>query len=124
MKAMGDPIFNRTFGLEAGPRVRLRLARPTDRAAVEALLTSRGVAASEIAVRRLLSYDPVTRRVLAAYAPIDGTETLVGIAAIDLRPAAEIDTLVVDDRTTEGLAELLVRVLRGRAHSHAQRHVA
>jgi hypothetical protein len=114
---MGVPIFTRTFGLETGPRVRLRLARATDREAVEALLAGRGVAASDLAVRRLLTYDPMTRRVLAAYAPIDGTETLVGIAAIDLRPDADVDTLVVDERITDGLAELLVGVLRDLAEA-------
>jgi hypothetical protein len=118
---MGDPIFTRTFGLDSGPRVRLRLARATDRVAVGALLAERGVVASELSVRRLLAYDPLTRRVLAAFAPIDGTETLVGIGAIDLRPDADVDTLVIDERLTAGLGELLVRILRDRAQARPRR---
>ena len=121
---MGDPLFTRTHALDSGPRVRLRLARSTDRDAVAALLASRGVTTSEIAVRRLLAYNPIDRRVLCAFAPLDGTETLVGIGAIDLHPGAEIDTLVVDERLTGGLGELLDRILRGRAQAHQQRRVA
>jgi hypothetical protein len=99
----------------AGPRVRLRLARPGDRAAVLALLAGRGVEASELDVRRLLAFDPLGRLVLCAFAPVDGAETLVGLGAIDLAPGAEPDTVVVDERLTEGLGELLAQVLSDRA---------
>jgi hypothetical protein len=118
---MNDAVFTRTFELESGPRVRLRLARPSDRAAVEALLRGRGVVATELDVRRLLAYDPVRRRVYAAFAPLDGTDTLIGLGAIDLDPDAEVDTLVVDDGQTSGLGDVLVRVLRAQA---ATRRVA
>ena len=70
---------------------------------------------SDLDVGRLLTYDPSRRRVACALAPIDGRETLVGIAAIDLTPTAEVDTLVVDEPLTEGLGELLVDVLTTRA---------
>jgi hypothetical protein len=59
--------------------------------------------------------------VIAAFAPLDGAESLVGIAAIDHEPGAEVDTLVVDERLTRGLAELLVRALSERAASLARR---
>jgi hypothetical protein len=116
-----DPIFNRTFGLDSGPRVRLRLARAGDREAFTRLLNDRGVEPDDLDVRRLLAYDPVRRRVLAAFAPIDGVETLVGIGAIDLADDADVDTLVVDERLTAGLGELLVRILRGRAAARGHR---
>lgn len=103
--------FTRTYALPAGPRVRLRLARRGDRAAVRELLAGRGVEASDLDVSRLLTYDPVRRTVLCAFAPVDGAETLVGIAAIELRDGAEPDTVVVDERLTEGLGELLGAVL-------------
>lgn len=110
-----SPMFNRTFALPSGPRVRIRLAGPSDRAAVARLLAGRGVECSDLEVRRLLSYDPSRRRVSCALAPIDGRETLVGIAAIDLVPGAEVDTLVVDERLTDGLGEVLGEVLTTRA---------
>jgi hypothetical protein len=78
---------------------------------VGTLLAGRGVAAGDLDVLRLLTYDPLRRVVLCAFAPVDGAETLVGIAAIDLEDGAEPDTLVVDERLTEGLGELLGDVL-------------
>lgn len=107
---MRSPL-TRTYALPAGPRVRLRLARRGDRTAVAALLGGRGVAANELDVLRLLTFDPVERVVICAFAPVDGCETLVGIGAIDLRDGAEPDTVVVDERLTGGLGELLGTVL-------------
>jgi len=111
----------RTYPLAAGPRVHLRLARRGDRDRVRALLAGRGVGASQLEVLRLLTYDPAERAVLCAFAPLDGAETLVGIGAIDLRDGAEPDTLVVDERLTQGLGELLGALLRGRAAERAHR---
>ncbi len=107
---MRSPL-TRTYPLPAGPRVRLRLARPGDGPAVLALLADRGVAADALEVSRLLRFDPLERVVLCAFAPVDGAETLVGIGAIDLADGAEPDTLVVDERLTDGLGELLGAVL-------------
>lgn len=115
-------MFTRTFALASGPRVRLRLAMPSDRERIEWLLRERGVAASELDVRRLLAFDPARRRVACAFAPLDGRDALVGVAAIDLEPGAEVDTLVVDERLTDGLGELMVDVLTQRAAR--SRHVA
>ena len=108
-------MFNRTFALPSGPRVRIRLATRADRTAVARLMADRGVVVSDLEVLRLLTYDPTRRRVACALAPVDGRETLVGIAAMDLRPDAEVDTLVVDERLTDGLGEVLTGVLAGRA---------
>ena len=108
-------VFTRTFALPSGPRVRLRLAMPSDAKRVAALLLERGIDASELEVRRMLAYDPSRRRVACAFAPVDGRETLVGVAAIDLDPGAEVDTLVIDERLTGGLGELMVSVLAARA---------
>jgi hypothetical protein len=113
--------LRRTFPLAGGPRVRLRLARRSDSERVRALLEARGVAASELEILGLLTYDPARRFVLCAFAPLDGAETLVGIGAIDLEPGADPDTLVVDEELTEGLAAVLGGMLLERARSHGRR---
>jgi hypothetical protein len=119
---MSSP-FARTHALPGGPPVRLRLARRSDAPAVRDLLAGRGIAASEVEVARLLSFDPAARAVICACAPVDGRETLVGIGAIELRADAGVDTLVVDEARTDGLGELLGETLRQRAEGHAK-HVA
>ncbi len=120
---MPDSVFTRTHPLPDGPRVRLRHARPGDREGVVALLRRRDAEAYEFGVRRLLRFDPAQRTVLAAFALIDGTETLIGIAAIDHDAGATVDTFVADERWWDGLAELLLPVLDARMRS-ANRHVA
>ena len=118
-----DPgaLLARTYELPAGPRVRLRLVRRSDLSALRALLDQRAVEVGELALSRLVRYDPTRRAVLCATAPIGGTETLVGVGAIDLRPDAEPDTIVVDPRLGEGLTRLLHAALVGRARARARR---
>src|SRR6478672_9413981 len=114
-------LLGRTFELPAGPRVRLRYARRSDLPGLRALLEQRGIDASEMALTRLVRYDPSRRAVICATAPIGGTELIVGVGAIDLEADAEPDTLVVDESMTRGLVELLASALVGRAQSHARR---
>jgi hypothetical protein len=120
MKCVLTP-FTRTYPIENGPRVRLRLAWRGDAAAVRDLLARRGLEAADLDLSRLLSFDPLRRVVLCAFAPIDGAETLVGIGAIDLAAGAEPDTLVVDERLAGGLSALLGDALLSRAHAHGRR---
>jgi hypothetical protein len=101
-------VFTRTHALPAGPRVRLRLARPSDVDAVTAL-----AGGDELRARRLVTFDPAQRTVLAAFAPVDGVDVLVGIAGIDHAPGAEMDTVITDDH--DGVAEVLARRLKARA---------
>ena len=115
--------FARTHALPGGPPVRLRLARRGDASAVAELLAGRGIEASEVDVARLLAFDPASRAVICACAPVDGRETVVGIGAIDLAAGAEPDTLVIDEGRTDGLGTLLGEALRRRAEGHAA-HVA
>jgi hypothetical protein len=110
--------FARTFALPSGDRVRVRLARPSDRAGVRELLEARGLQSEPLELGRLLNFDPRKRLVLAATTPADGTEALTGIGAIDLQPDAEPDVLVV---AQEGLGELLGEILINRAEAHARR---
>ena len=120
MKPHGGSLLSRTYPLPAGPRVRLRLARRADLPAVSDLLAARGIDASELDLQRLVAFDPARRFAVSALAPLDGRETLVGIGAIDL-DAEYPDTIVVDERLTEGLGELLGSVLIERAGEHARR---
>ena len=108
--------LRRTFPVPGGPPVRLRMAGPSDRDLVRALLERRGLAAGELEVQRLLAFDPARRHVLCALAPLDGTEVLAGIGAIDFGEDAP-DVLVVDDRFGPALGELLGRVLLERSRS-------
>ena len=114
-------LLSRSYALPTGPRVRLRLARRSDAAGIRSLLDQRGVEASEIAVNRLVRYDPQRRAVICATAPVDGTELIVGVGAIALEEKAPPETLVVDEALTDGLADLLASALVGRARAHARR---
>ena len=108
--------LRRTFPVPGGPPVRVRMAGPSDRALVVALLERRGLTAEDIDLRRLLAFDPARRHVLCALAPLDGAEVLAGLGAIDFGEDAP-DVLVVDDRFGPGLSELLGRVLIERSRS-------
>jgi len=114
-------LLSRSYPLPGGLRVRLRLARRSDRRAIAALLAQRGVPASDLALQRLLRYDPWERISICATAALDGTETVVGVGSIELRFGATPDALVTDDRFGAGLAELLGAALAGRAQTHARR---
>ena len=118
-----DPgaLLSRSYELPAGPRVRLRLARRSDLPGFRALLGQRGVEASDLELERLVRYDPRQRVVLCAMAPVRGAETVVGVGAIDLDAAAEPETIVVDERLTDGLGTLLAEALVQRAQIHARR---
>ena len=123
---MADPIdtgalLSRTYPLPTGPRVRLRLARRSYLPGIRSLLEQRGVPVSDVALGRLVRYDPWHRAVICATAPLGRAEVIVGIGAIDLTDAAEPETIVVDERLTEGLGELLAAALSQRARAHARR---
>jgi hypothetical protein len=110
-------LLARTYALARGPRVRLRLPLRGDAQAIAELLERRDVPVCEVDVERLLRFDPQRQVVICATAPIGGTETLVGIGAIDREDGAEPHTLVVDERLTDGLGELLAEALSARAQA-------
>ena len=121
VKAMPETLitpFARTFALPSGQRVRVRLARPSDRDAVGELLAAQGVDAGEADLERLLNFDPRERLVLAALTPEGGADVLAGIGAIDLRGDADPDLLVAQ---LEALGHLLGEMLTARADAHARR---
>jgi hypothetical protein len=122
--AMTEPIeagalLSRTYELPAGPRVRLRYARRSDLPGLRRLLEARGIEASEMALARLVGYNPARRVAICASTHFGGTEIIVGVGAIDLHADAEPDTLVVDETLTEGLTDLLASALAGRARRAA-----
>jgi len=108
--------LRRTFPVPGGPPVRLRLAGPSDRTQIGALLARRGVHADELDVRRLLAFDPSRRHVLCALALLDGSEVLAGVGAIDFGQASP-DVLVIDERFSPGLGDVLGRVLIERSRA-------
>lgn len=112
-------LLSRTYELPAGPRVRLRYARRSDLPGLRRLLEARGVEPSELALARLVNYDPRRRAVICASTHFGGTEIVVGVGAIDLEAGGEPDTLVVDESLTQGLTELLTAALAGRARRAA-----
>jgi hypothetical protein len=114
-------LLSRTYELPAGPRVRLRYVRRSDLPGLSRLLEQRGIVADDVALGRLVRYDPSQRAVICATAPLGGTELIVGVGAIDLRGDGEPETLVVDEALTEGLVDLLASALVGRARAHARR---
>jgi hypothetical protein len=111
-------LLERSFTLAEGLRVRLRLARPRDAAAVARLLGGRG---GELRAGRLVSFDPRREAVVAATALIDGTEQVVGVGAIELGQPGP--TLLESDRGGE-LDELIGAALRQRSAWTAGRHAA
>jgi hypothetical protein len=91
-----------THELDDGSRVRVRLARPSDSAAVQAFLED----APELSVRRLTYYDPHERLTLVALALDEGSEQIVGLAEV-VFGGDEIALTMRDDMRRQGLDALL-----------------
>jgi cytosine/adenosine deaminase-related metal-dependent hydrolase len=110
-----DPgaLLARSYPLPDGGRVRLRLLRRSDAAAVRVLLATAWAVPDDLELLRLLRFDP--RRRLAIAAVSLRAETLLGAGAIDLAPGAEPDLIVVDPDHGAALEELIAGVLRARA---------
>lgn len=108
--------------LARGPRVCLRLARRRDLAGIADLHARQGIAAHELSLARLVSFDLLNMLVLCATALVDSRETVLGVGAIELDRPAEPTLVVVDEDETDGLAELLSAALV--AHATAIRSAA
>ena len=85
-------------------------------AAIEELAAGRGVELDALGLARLVRGDPRQRVVICATALVRGSETVVGVGAIDVS-ATEPSLLVVDELVTDGLSGLLTAALTGRAAS-------
>ena len=115
-------LLARYHPLPRGPRVCLRLVRRRDLAAIADLCARQGIRVPELSLARLVSFDLLTMLVLCATALIDGRETVLGVAAIELDRPTEPTLVVVDEAQTQGLAELLSGALV--AHATAIRSAA
>jgi len=113
-----DPgaLLSQTYALPRGPRVRLRLARSRDAAAIQALAAEHGIELDSLSLERLLRFDP-RRIVICATALVGAGEVVAGFGAIELEPGAEPEPVVADERFAAGLGELLAAALAGRAHA-------
>jgi hypothetical protein len=116
-----DPgaLLARSYPLPTGERVRLRLLRKSDAAAVRQLLVEAGAVPDELEVRRLLLFDPRHRIAIAAVTPRPRAEALLGAGAIDLIPGADPAAIVVDPSCGDALEDLLSSALRARARRAA-----
>lgn len=113
-----DPgaLLSHTYVLPRGPRVCLRLARPGDEPAIRELAAAQGIEADSLPLERILRFDR-GRVVICATALLDAVELFAGFGAIELVPGAEPDPVLVDERLTEGLRELIAAALAGRAEA-------
>ncbi|MGH2895470.1 MAG: hypothetical protein ACRDPM_19700 [Solirubrobacteraceae bacterium] len=119
-----DPgaLLARYHPLARGPRVCLRLARRRDLKAIADLYARQGIPVHDLWLARLASFDLVTTLVVCATALLDGTETVLGVGAIEFVRPTVPTLIVVDEHETEGLAELLSGALV--AHATAVRSAA
>jgi hypothetical protein len=128
VSASFDPgaLLGNSYSLEGGLRVRLRLTRSSDAGSIRTLLERQGLDPEDLQAARLVHFDPRTRYVLCATALIDSTETLLGVAAIELDPGGsdQPDTVIVDDGHSAELGELLTSALVGRASTVARSRAA
>ena len=115
----------RYYLLPVGFRVCLRLVRPRDEAGVARLFWINGREPDQLALARLLRFDP-GRISICATALVEGMETVLGIGVIDLTPGAPAapELVLVDESAGPGLDELLSEALRGRAAALARNRVA
>jgi acetyltransferase len=120
-----------------GLRLRLRLTRPSDSDGVRAFLDAlshesrrrRFMSAmpvvSDRLVRHFTFYDLRTRQVVAATAPLDGTEAIVGLADVVLLETglAELGVVVADAHQGRGVGKLLSEAVAVLAAQHGATHL-
>ncbi len=122
-RTLSDPgaMLSTTHELGPGLSVRLRLTRPSDEDAVRAFLEALSPetrerrflvatpAVTPAMVRHFTYYDPRERVMIAATAPIDGREAILGLAdmAVLATGLAEIGLIVADDHQSRGIGGLL-----------------
>jgi acetyltransferase len=136
---LADPgtLMATTHEVDTGLRVRLRLTRPSDATGVATFLqglssdTRRGRFGEpsgetlEGLVRHFTFYDPRRRLVVAAAAPVDGAELLLGLAdvAFEATGTAELG-VVVDDRSQHhGVGRLLCEAVASLALRQGATHL-
>jgi acetyltransferase len=126
-----------THRLDGGLRVRLRLARPSDAGRVQDFLER---LSPETRQRRFLSpmprvtqvvvdhftfYDPRERLVLAATAPGEGGEQIVGLGDVSLVSTgiAEIGLVVEEEHQSHGIGRLMAEAIASLALARGATHL-
>jgi GNAT superfamily N-acetyltransferase len=126
-----------THRLDGGPRVRLRLTRPSDAARVRDFLER---LSPETRQRRFLSpmpdvpqavvdhftfYDPRERRVIAATMPGDGGEQIVGLGDVCFVETgiAEIGLVVEEEHQSRGIGRLIAEAIASMALARGATHL-
>jgi RimJ/RimL family protein N-acetyltransferase len=138
-KPQTDPgaLLATTHAVGDGQRVRLRLARPSDEARVRAFLGElspetrrrRFMAAMPVIpdalVRHFTFYEPRERLVVAATAPLGGSEQIVGLADVALLATgvAELGVVVEDRCQGRGVGKLLTEAAASLAVQNGARHL-
>jgi GNAT superfamily N-acetyltransferase len=134
-----DPgaLMATTHAVGAGLRVRLRLTRPSDARQVRDLLESLSpearvrrfrTAVPEIGdrlIRHFTFFDPRSRLVVAATAPLDGSEVIVGLADLALLSTglAEVALVVRDHQQGLGIGRLLSHAVASLAMQQGATHL-
>jgi RimJ/RimL family protein N-acetyltransferase len=125
--SLADPgtLLATTHEVDGGLRVRMRLTRPSDglrvRGFLEGLspetrkrrLLAPAPAIEDDAVRHFTMFDPRARMVVAATAPVDGGETIMGLADVELlhTGVAQVGVVVDDRHQQRGVGTLLAEAV-------------
>lgn len=132
-----DPgtLLATTHALDTGERVRLRLTRPSDAPIIRDFLAGLSVetrqrrfftaAPGPALERHFTFYNPRERLVIAATLPVDGYETVVGLADVALLGTglAELGVVVDDARQERGIGSLLADAVAWMAAQRGATHV-
>ena len=124
---MPASILTAAHELKDGTSARVRLTRPSDEPRVRVFLETLSEPSryrrfmsglSEVPdsiVSHFTFYEPRERLMLAATAPVDGTEAIIGLADIALLETgmAEIAVVVDDESQDKGVGTLLTRAVAG-----------
>lgn len=134
---MPSSLLTAAHELADGTSVSLRLTRPTDASRVRAFLetlsepsrhrrflSGMGEVPDSI-VRHFTFYEPRERLMLAATAPSDGTEAIVGLADVALLDTglAEIAVVVGDEQQGKGVGSLLCEAVASLALQRGATHL-
>jgi RimJ/RimL family protein N-acetyltransferase len=111
--ARAGALLRTTHDTGGEPRVRLRLARPSDARRVRSFLEALAPGGDDAAVRHFTFYDPRERVVVVATAPLEGTEKIVGLADVELleTSSAEVGVVVDDELRGRGVGTLLTEAV-------------